>query len=455
VSGLPDTDGVRGVMVSPSAHVLYISHGDDSASGRGQLLAYDLVAGKVLWNRSYSFGIDSGAITPDGKTIYMPSGELDSSGVWNVLDAATGNPVGSVQGGAGAHNTIVSLDGRYVYLGGRDWNYLDVANTATNQVVQRIGPLVGGVRPFTVNGTNTLAYTTATGFLGFQVSSITTGKVLYTVPIPGFTLPGGFPLSAPSHGISLSPDEQRLFVFDAPYDYVHVFDVSGVPAGPPRLIANIKLSPIGGNESPCAYAGAREGGIQARRDGRFVYVGDSGDVIDASSLQIVATLPPLAETRKMLEIDWAGGVPISTTSRSGLGYVTGASRPPPATPSGPRRPPPGPASLRGMTQSVACHVRRASLLCDDKIRIVLPVALATAASRRRACSGVVRLTYAATLARRRHATVTRSSRLSVHCTATSTVRLPGTRGTLVTIVARFSGNRYVRARTVGARSRAR
>lgn len=346
ITGLPDVDGVRGVMVSPSTHILYISHGGDGGQfGTGSLLAYDLTTGNVLWNRSYPFGVDSGAITPDGKTIYMPTGENESSGVWNVLEAASGNPIGSITGGSGAHNTITSLDGRYVYLGGRQHNYLDVVSTAADRVVREVGPLEGDVRPFTVNGTNTLAFTTASEFLGFQVSSITTGQVLYTLPIPGFELPHGFPLSAPSHGITLTPDEQRLFVIDAPYDDVHVFDVSGLPARAPTLLASIKLSSIAGEESPCPYDCAKDGWLQASRDGRFVYVGDSGDVIDTRSLTIVATLAPLAQTRQMLEIDWARGVPVATSTRYGLGYVTEAAGQPA---SGLAPAPPGSPSSRAL-----------------------------------------------------------------------------------------------------------
>ena len=127
--------------------------------------------------------------------------------------------------GDGAHNTIVSNDGRYVYLGGRYHNYLNVYNT-TNGHVRGIGPLQGGVRPFTVNRSNTLAFTTATGLDGFQVSSITTGKVLFTISFG--TVPDGFPFSAPSHGVSLSPDEKQLYVIDSVNKEVHVYDVSGV-----------------------------------------------------------------------------------------------------------------------------------------------------------------------------------------------------------------------------------
>ena len=321
---LPMARGIRGVVASPRTHTLYISYGGDGGShGNGSLLAYDLLAARVLWTRSLNTGIDSMAISPDGARLYMPSGELDESGVWNVLDARNGNLIAKIQGGAGAHNTVVGLSGRNVYLGGRNHNYLEVASTATNRVFRSIGPLRSGVRPFTINGRETLAYTTATGFLGFQVSSISSGRVLYTQTFPGFGWnPAKFAPSAPSHGISLSPDERRVWVLDAPNSYVHVFDTSQVPRGPPRLLANIPLSkPMSGEESPCAYDCARDGWIQHSRDGRFVYVGDSGDVLSARTLRPVAFLPALRNTRKMLEIDWRGGVPVATTSRHGLGYV--------------------------------------------------------------------------------------------------------------------------------------
>jgi DNA-binding beta-propeller fold protein YncE len=322
---LPMARGIRGVVASPRTHILYISYGGDGgAHGNGSLLAYDLLAGRVLWARSLNTGIDSMAISRDGARLYMPSGELDESGVWNVLDARNGNLITRIQGGAGAHNTVVSLSGRDVYLGGRNHNYLEVASTSTDRVFRSIGPLRSGVRPFTINGRETLAYTTATGFLGFQVSSISSGRVLYTQTFPGFGWnPANFEPSAPSHGISLSPDERSVWVLDAPNSYVHVFDTSLLPRRAPWLLANIRLSkPMSGEESPCSYDCARDGWIQHSRDGRFVYVGDSGDVFDARTFRLVAFLPALRNTRKMLEIDWRGGVPVATTSRHGLGYVS-------------------------------------------------------------------------------------------------------------------------------------
>jgi len=42
-------------------------------------------------------------------------------------------------------------------------------------------------------------------------------------------------------------------------------------------------------------------------DGRYVFVGDVGDVIDTSTHAVLANLPALYDTRKMIEIDWVGG----------------------------------------------------------------------------------------------------------------------------------------------------
>lgn len=239
--------------------------------------------------------------------------------------------IGSIFVGTGvaAHNTIVSLNGMHAFLAGLNYNYLVEVNTSNNQIIQRIGPLKNGVRPFTINGTETLAFTTATGFLGFEVSSITTGKVLYTVPVKGFTAPPG---SNPSHGISLSPDEKEVYVIDTANSYVHVFDVSGLPGTAPKQVADIPLRTMTGNEFPCLYDCTREGWVLHSGDGRYVWIGDSGDVIETSTRKSIANLDTLFNTRKFLEIDWANGVPVFTTSRSGLGYVTGGQPTPTPSP---------------------------------------------------------------------------------------------------------------------------
>jgi hypothetical protein len=337
---LPQTEsGIRGVTVDPASHRLFISYGGDGLGFYGSVLAYDLVSEQVVWTVHLNAGIDSGQVSPDGSRLYMPTGENTPSGVWNVLDTSNGAVVGTIQGGSGAHNTIASNDGRYVYLGGREYDYLDVYDTATG-AVRGVGPLKSGVRPFTVNAANTLAFTTATGFDGFQISSIATGKVLFTVSFG--PVPQGFPITAPSHGASLSPDEKQLYVIDSPNKQIHVYDVSRVAEGvAPSKLGTIAVAGLSGTESPCAYDCGRGGWLQHSLDGRFVYVGDSGEVIDTANRQVLTTLPPLLNTKKMLEIDWAGGVPVATSGRTGVGHV-GSVPPPGIVPPGPPPPPTAP-----------------------------------------------------------------------------------------------------------------
>ncbi len=321
----PTSAGGRGVAVGLPTHMLYIAYGSDTSSG-GSQLAYDLVAGTIVWIKHYNHGIDSMAITPDGKTIYMPAGENSGSNLWYVEDAATGNDRGTIQADQDPHNTVVSVNGSHVYMGPRNMQNtptdLYVADTATNQITQKIGPFLKGVRPFTVNSEETLVYASTTGFLGFQVGSITSGKILYTVPIQGFTCPGNG-ASDPSHGVSLSLDEKELYVIDSPCSYVHVFDVSGLPTSSPKQVADIKLThSMSGDEQGCGYDCLKDGWVQHSVDGHFVFVGDSGDVIDTATRKVIGFLPSLANTRKMLEIDWQNGVPIATSERLGLAYGT-------------------------------------------------------------------------------------------------------------------------------------
>ncbi len=411
IKNLPDADGVRGAMVDPAGHILYISHGGDGPAGSfdGSLLAYDLVSGTLLWNRTYRFPIDSGALGADGRRIYMPSGENERTGIWNVLAASNGEPIDTIQGGTGAHNTIVSLDGKYVYLAGRDSNYLDVASTGTDRVVRRVGPLIAGVRPFTVNGANTLAYTTESEFLGFQVSSIVTGQVLYTLEFPGLTTPYPFAFSAPSHGITLTPDEKRLYVFDAVAEEVRVFDVSEVPTRAPLELAPVKLPSISGQQTQCSYDCSKSGWLQASLDGRYVYVGDAGSVIDTRTDQIVSEIPELAQTRVLLEVDWVGGVPAGTSTRYGLGHVTSTGPSPAPEPEGQPRPAPGggetapaPALQPGSSAVLATAIRTLPGMQNAPCRLTI---------------GARRL-----LVRAQHAQIHLIRTGSAHCRGTVTLR---------------------------------
>jgi WD40 repeat protein len=312
--------GVRGVAVSPVTHMMFVSYGGDGGgNGDGSVLAYDLVAKRVVWSVNLASGIDSGAVSADGRLLYMPDGELSSDGVWNILSSANGQLLGKIEThGSGPHDGVVSADGKILLLGDRNYNYLPVYNTLTGKVQAEVGPLVGGVRPNTINGSDTIAFTTATGFDGFQVESITPpGAVLYT---ESFGACSG-PFSTCSHGISLSPDNRQAYVIDSVHKAVQVWDVHGVGAGvAPVHVATVPVDGLEGEEEGCAYDCARDGWLHHSLDGRYVFVGDSGAVIETATQKVVARIPAMLNTRKFVEIDWAAGVPVASSGRQGIGY---------------------------------------------------------------------------------------------------------------------------------------
>ncbi len=81
-----------------------------------------------------------------------------------------------------------------------------------------------------------------------------------------------------------------------------------LPGRPPQPLGDIRLSkPISGDESPCPRACGRIGSLRHSADGRFVYVGDAGDVIDTRTREIVANVEALHNSRTQLEVDWVRG----------------------------------------------------------------------------------------------------------------------------------------------------
>ena len=315
----------RGAAASAVTGKLYIAFGGDGQwNGNGGQLALDLATDTVTWTKSYSHGIDSQAITPDGTQIFMPDGELSTDSTWYVEDAATGNDVGTISAGShGPHNTIVNNSGTRVYMGQRDYalafgsagtNDFAIADSKTLQVLQHVTPTRAGVRPFVINSAETLVYFADTSLLGFQVGSLATGNVLYTVTLSGVGIPGfttSYTVTCPSHGIALSNDDKTLYVIDQPNSYVHVFDVSNVPASAPVQIGLFPLpDKINGTQQQCAYDCEEDSWLNLSRDNKYLFVGDTQDVINTATGQVAMKMSEIANTRIFIEVDFQGSVPI-------------------------------------------------------------------------------------------------------------------------------------------------
>ncbi|MGH9658707.1 MAG: YncE family protein, partial [Bryobacteraceae bacterium] len=280
-----------------------------------ELVAMDLATERVVWRKKHGKYADSMFITPDGRTMYVPYRDEDW---WGVVDAATGDlrakihvgrgknyddhPIGSI----GPHNTWINPAGTRVYMEVLTLPYVYIADTATNQLLGKVGPFSKGVRPFAVSDDEKFVYANVDWLLGFEVGAARDGarwggamlhrveartppERLKQIPKP----PERLPHSTPSHGINLSPDQKEVWVVDGVYGYVYAYDVTKMP---PRFVAAVPLfaDPA---EQP------RPGWISFSLDGRYVYP-DGGAVIDARTKKVVARIPT---SEKLIEVDFRDG----------------------------------------------------------------------------------------------------------------------------------------------------
>lgn len=289
-------ENVKGFAASAATGKMYVSNVN-------RMMAMDIVTGKKLWDRAYEGGCDRMAISPDGKVLYVP--QLESSD-WHVVNAATGDVIATVSTKAGSHNTVWAPDGSRVYLAGLHSPLVRIADPKTNQVVENVGPFADFIRPFTVNGSNTLVFVNINKLLGFEVGDVRTGKKLCRVVVQGYKDGPVKRHGCPSHGIALTHDEKELWLADGPNNAVHIFDATVMP---PKQKETIQLT-----EFP--------GWISFSMDGKYAYI-STGDIIDASTKRIVATLKDekghLVQSEKLLDLEIADGRVVSAGNQFGVG----------------------------------------------------------------------------------------------------------------------------------------
>jgi DNA-binding beta-propeller fold protein YncE len=289
---------IKGVCACAATKRLYFST-------LTKLYCVDLITEKTLWEKDLPQGCDRMSITPDGKTLYVPTMEKDH---WNIVDGKTGELITRIETKSRAHNTVVSLDGKRMYLAGISSRMLPVADTATHKIVQNVGPFGAGIRPFTVNADRSLVFVNVNELLGFEIGDLKTGKLLHRVEVKGFqTDPKKVKRhGCPSHGVGLTPDEREVWVCDAANSMMHVFDATVMP---PKQIASVKV-----REQP--------GWITFSRDGRWAWP-STGDVIDVKSKKIAHTLMDeegrKVHSEKVVEIMWINGVPVWVGDQFGVG----------------------------------------------------------------------------------------------------------------------------------------
>jgi DNA-binding beta-propeller fold protein YncE len=298
-----EPENVKGIAASSKTGKVYVSTFN-------RVAAFDVVTEKKVWDRAYEGGGDRMAISPDGQTLYVPSFE---GPFWNVVNAISGDVIAKIVTKSGSHNTICSRDGKRAYLAGLRSPLLSVADTATQQAVETVGPFSNVIRPFTINGSRTLCFVNVNDLLGFEVGDLRTGKMLYRVEVQDFQKGPVKRHGCPSHGIGLTPDEKELWLTDGANNRLHIFDATIMP---PKQLSSIKLRDM-------------PGWVTFSIDGRHAYP-STGEVIDTRTKQIVAALQDESgrqvQSEKLLELVFDDGKLDRAGDQFGVGTISMPSR---------------------------------------------------------------------------------------------------------------------------------
>ncbi len=292
-----DPSNVKGIAVSVQLNSIFVS----TIEG---LQRIDLTTDKMVWEKTFEGGCDRMSISPDGKTMYLPSMEKN---FWNVVDCATGDIIKKITIVKRAHNTLYGPSGKRVYMADIASPILFVSDVNTHTVVEKIGPFKNFIRPFTVNGRETLVFVTVDSLLGFEVGDLTTGKVLDHIIVQGWEMGPVRRHGNPSHGIGLTPDEKELWLADGHNMRLHIFSA----VKPYQQLTTIPLQDM-------------PGWITFSLDGKYAYP-SSGEVIDVKTRKIITTLQDEhfnnVASEKMVEVHFAGGKPTKSGDQFGVGRV--------------------------------------------------------------------------------------------------------------------------------------
>ncbi len=286
---------VKGVAVSVVLNSIFVSTIES-------LQRIDLATDKLIWEKTFEGGCDRMSVSPDGKTMYLPSFE---KGFWNVVDCATGDIIKKIDVYKRAHNTIYGPSGKNVYLDDIASPWLHIADAKKHELVNKVGPFANFVRPFTINGKETIAYVTVDSLLGFEVGDLVTGKKLAHVEVKGWNMGPVRRHGNPSHGIALTKSEKEIWLADGHNMRLHVFSA----AAPYQQLTTIPLQDM-------------PGWISFSIDGTYGYP-SSGEVIETKTRRIIATLQDEfhnnVASEKMVEIDLAGNKAIKAGDQFGIG----------------------------------------------------------------------------------------------------------------------------------------
>lgn len=288
--------GTRGFTANKATRSAYFS-----MSG-GRVGRFDLETEKVVWDKTFDRGADRSSITLDGKKLYVPTGYWDAADGAGLLvvNPENGEIIKRMVVGPGAHNSIVSLDGKFLYLGTR--TALHAFDTQDERVIhERIETGESSIFPFAVDSLNRYAYVSLGTHIGFDVVDLQKGRHLHRVYV------GPELIHARTHGAGLTPDESEVWISDQENKRLYIFDNTKMPPAPK---GHVELSQGG------------HGWVTFSMDGRYAY-SHAPEIFDTKTKKIVATFKdekgvPVSAS-KYIEIHFRGGKVADVSNEFGLG----------------------------------------------------------------------------------------------------------------------------------------
>lgn len=302
---------VRGFAVSGATGRLYVAY--RTAADEGWIYCLNLYDDRVVWNKAIRPDVDRLAINPDGRLLYVPTGEDHNFQYINVVDAANGDVTRQVHFPKASHDALFPRSGPlFQETKAQDesgW-YLYLVDP-TSYAVSRIGPYANTLGPYAVNGRGTYVVNTVVNLWGMQVADIKANRIV-TATLPG-TPPS--PRFLP-HAIGWRPDEKEVWqAGDAHDPHLYVWDMSN----PMRPILKRQLtlrSGLGSHwltfdiDGHYCYA--------APIKNRFAYSEQAVEIFDARTYSSVGTI---GSSENFLEVDFTEGKVSRVGDQYGIGRV--------------------------------------------------------------------------------------------------------------------------------------
>lgn len=241
-------------------------------SGQPEVIVYDLMTGTVSAVLKHFNTPRNIVFAPDGKSFYVSDSSL---GLIERVDASTFETREYYAAGPGAFGTVLSKDGKTLYINNQASNAVISMNTETkiaNAVITGFSQPRQGVR---LSPDGRVLY--VTNFVSDKITLVDTATNKIIGEIGGFNK---------IRAISVTADGKTLFAANSGNDTISVVDTTAqkvtdtIPVG---------KQPYGAALSP---------------DGKFVYSGNLGDnsvsIIDVQTRKAIATVKGFNEPRQAI-----------------------------------------------------------------------------------------------------------------------------------------------------------